>query len=161
LACIVSGGQTGVDRGALDAALELGFPCGGWRPPKRKAEDGGVPDRYPVFELKAGGYRRRTIGNILDSDGTLVIGFGPPEGGTVMTIQQCDRLRKPHLWIDAIAVPTERARSLVVDFVAEHRIVTLNVAGPRASKEPRGHAYAHIDVLGVLRSVIDGRGEPA
>jgi hypothetical protein len=83
---ILSGGQTGVDRGALNAALEQGAPCGGWCPEGRLAEDGMIPDRYPVQELKAGGYRQRTLQNILDGDGTLIIYFGRPSGGVEETL---------------------------------------------------------------------------
>jgi len=66
LAKIVSGGQTGVDRGALDTALDNGFPCGGWCPSGRLAEDGRIPDRYPVTELTGGSYRQRTLRNVVD-----------------------------------------------------------------------------------------------
>jgi len=73
LSWVVSGGQTGVDRGALDAALDLGFPCGGWCPEGRQAEEGVIPARYPLNELIGGGYEERTQKNVEDSDGTLVI----------------------------------------------------------------------------------------
>jgi len=70
---IISGGQTGVDRGVLDAAIAAGFPCGGWCPTGRRAEDGRIPDRYPVAELPDGGYPARTVRNLLESDGTLIL----------------------------------------------------------------------------------------
>lgn len=151
LQAIVSGGQAGVDRGALDAALELGFPCGGWCPPGRLAEDGAIPACYPLRELHSGGYRERTIRNIVDSDGTLVVRFGQPEGGTALTIQQCERRGRPHLSIDAATVPVDEAVELVRGFLVRYRIATLNVAGPRASKEPMAHAYAYRLMLRVLR----------
>lgn len=149
---IVSGAQTGVDRGALDAALELRYPCGGWCPPGRKAEDGTIPERYPVQELASGGYRKRTIQNVLDSDGTLVIHFGEPEGGTAQTIQHCIRRGRPNLVINGADLSPERAAEMVEAFIAEHQIVTLNVAGPRASKEPRGQRYAQALTMEVLRA---------
>src|SRR5210317_1948565 len=79
---IVSGGQTGVDRGALDAALTLGRVCGGWCPEGRLADDGPIPARYPLQELPGGGYRARTRRNVRDSDATLIVTFGAPTGGT-------------------------------------------------------------------------------
>ncbi len=72
----MSGGQTGVGRGALDAALDVGRPCGGWCPAGRRAEDGRIPDRYPLAEVSAPGYAARTLRNVLDSDGTVIIHFG-------------------------------------------------------------------------------------
>jgi Circularly permutated YpsA SLOG family len=89
LAKIVSGGQTGIDRGTLDAALAWGFPCGGWCPPERLAEDGRIPDCYPVIELKEGGYRQRTLRNVLESDGTAILYFSQIEGGTEETLRFC------------------------------------------------------------------------
>jgi len=74
----ISGGQTGVDRGALDAALDVGAPCGGWCPVGRKAEDGVIAPRYPLVELPGRGYLPRTRRNVLDSDATLVVTFGRP-----------------------------------------------------------------------------------
>jgi len=151
---IVSGAQTGVDRGALDAALKIGFACGGWCPPGRLAEDGVIPPRYPVHELDSGGYRKRTIQNVMDSDGTLVIHFGGAEGGTALTLGQCGRCGKPHLSIDASATAAEHAASLAAAFVIEHQIRTLNVAGPRASKEPGAHQYSFLVTTQLLRTLI-------
>src|SRR6516162_4541079 len=89
---VVSGGQTGVDRGALDAALGLGVPCGGWCPDGRRAEDGVIPARYPVTELRGAGYEERTHKNVEDSDGTLIITFGQVSGGTARTLEVCRKL---------------------------------------------------------------------
>ena len=150
---ILSGGQTGVDRGALDAALEQGAPCGEWCPEGRLAEDGTIPDRYPVQELKAGGYRQRTLQNIRDGDGTLIIYFGRPSGGTEETLYFCIKKGKPYQLIDAQEVSPARVVALILGFIAEFRIATLNVAGPRASKEPRAHDYA----FGVIGAVLRGR----
>src|SRR6266571_9073801 len=79
---IVSGGQTGVDRAALDVALELGIPCGGWCPRGRRAEDGIIPERYPLIETPTTAYPQRTERNVRDSDGTLVLTVGRADGGT-------------------------------------------------------------------------------
>jgi hypothetical protein len=139
---IISGGQAGVDRGALDAALRSDFPCGGWCPPGREAEDGRIADSYPLTEMDHGGYRERTIKNVVDSDATLIITFGEPEGGTETTLRQCVNRKKPHLLINANEVPLDRAAVSVTAFIEEHSVATLNVAGPRASKVPTAHAYA-------------------
>lgn len=147
---IISGGQTGVDRGALDAALEARAPCGGWCPQERKAEDGAIPLRYPLREL-AGGYRARTRRNVEDSDGTVVVTFGAATGGTALTIELCRRLGKPHLIVDAAGTALEEAVRRVVEFVRANAIERLNVAGPRASKEERGYEYARKLVGGVVR----------
>ena len=86
LAKIVSGGQTGVDRGALDAALAAEFPCGGWCPADRSAEDGPIPARYPLIPLARGGYRERTRQNVVEGDGTAILFHGVLGGGTLLTL---------------------------------------------------------------------------
>ena len=148
---IISGGQTGVDRGALDAALEAHAPCGGWCPEGREAEDGTIPARYPVHEIPGGGYIRRTRQNVEDSDGTLVLTFGPATGGTARTIEFCRQLGKPHLIIDADGTSIEDAERLTLDFVRAHELSYLNVAGPRASMEGRGYWYARGLIGNLLR----------
>src|SRR5947209_13063019 len=96
VAKIVSGGQTGVDRAALDVALELGLPCGGWCPRGRRAEDGPLPARYPLTETSWEGYPQRTRWNVRDSDGTLILTRGQPDRGTALTIKLAQRLGKPY-----------------------------------------------------------------
>jgi hypothetical protein len=140
---VVSGGQTGVDRGALDAALDLGVPCGGWCPAGRLAEDGVIPARYPVTELRGAGYEERTRKNVEDSDGTLIVTFGHASGGTAHTISFCEKLARPHLIVDGASVTLDEAVRRAVRFVRERCIGRLNVAGPRASGEPRAHEYAY------------------
>ena len=140
---VVSGGQTGVDRGALDAALRLGVPCGGWCPAGRLAEDGVIPARYPVTELAGAGYGERTRKNVEDSDGTLIVTFGHASGGTAYTIEVCGKLGRPHLIVDAASGTLEEAVNRAVRFVRDEGIGHLNVAGPRASGEPRAHEYAY------------------
>ncbi len=139
---IISGGQTGVDRGALDAALATGTPCGGWCPAGRKAEDGVIPARYPVREMDSGDYAARTRQNILDSDATLIIHFGDIEGGTRLTRDLCRQLGKPCLVLNAARLTLEQARKAMREFIRQHDVAVLNVAGPRASKVPQAQAVA-------------------
>ena len=140
---ILSGGQTGVDRGALEAALDRGGSCGGWCPAGRQAEDGPIAARYPLVELPGGGYLERTRRNVMDSDGTLIVSFGTATGGTARTIEFCRELGRPVLLLDAEEMPPEAAAELAASFVSSSKITRLNVAGPRASGEPRAHAYAY------------------
>lgn len=165
---ILTGGQTGVDRGALDAALDGGAPCGGWCPARRRAEDGYIPARYPVQALCRGGYLARTRKNVEDSDATLVITFGTPTGGTARTIEFCRELRKPHLIVDAGEHSVDAAIRETLAFVGRWRLARLNVAGPRRSREPAGHEYAYAVVRGVLAGTaqlasvgMDGGGSKA
>jgi hypothetical protein len=139
---IVSGGQTGVDRGALDAALELNIPCGGWCPEGRKAEDGVIPEQYPLEEMKDADYRDRTRQNVLDSDASAIIYFGEIEGGTEQTLDDCVQNGRPYQLIDGSEMQPGQAAKVLADFVRQRGAVVLNVAGPRASKNPRGHRYA-------------------
>jgi hypothetical protein len=127
---VVSGGQTGVDRAALDVALEAGIPCGGWCPRGRTAEDGRLPSRYPLWETPSDSYAQRTEWNVRDSDGTLILTRGDLEGGTALTEKCAGKLGKSCLIIDLAGAP---APELVLDWLREHRIGVLNVAGPRES----------------------------
>jgi hypothetical protein len=139
---IISGGQTGVDRAALDAALTHGIDCGGWCPAGRLDEFGRIPDRYPVKELEEGSFVERTLQNVKDSDGTVVIYFEKLRGGTEYTAQCCKQLQRPHKLINAASMFPQEAPKLIVDFVHEHKIDILNVAGPRQSEWPEGYEYA-------------------
>ena len=130
---IVSGGQTGVDRAALDVALELGLPCGGWCPRGRRAEDGPIDDRYPLTETPWHGYPQRTEWNVRDSDGTLILTAGPADRGTALTVRLAERLHKPHLQVDLAAWPSAAA---VHEWVRANGVRVLNVAGPRESSTP-------------------------
>jgi hypothetical protein len=143
---IISGGQTGADRAALDVALKLKIPCGGWCPADRRAEDGIIPDRYPMTSLAGAGYRERTRQNVLDSDGTVVLSFGALAGGSKATAGDCRRLGKPCLIIDAKLATAGEAAVLLAVFLLRHRIHTLNVAGPRASGQP-GTYWFVVEVL--------------
>ncbi|MEN8130045.1 MAG: putative molybdenum carrier protein [Pseudomonadota bacterium] len=145
---IISGAQTGVDRGALDAALEVGVSCGGWCPKGRRAEDGRIPDKYPVIELSDSRYRQRTLHNVLHSDATLIIYFSILEGGTELTVLYCMQHAKPYKLIDAQEIPSEQAVRMLQEFVSDQGVKILNVAGPRASHQPKAHRYTFDVLLG-------------
>lgn len=130
---IVSGGQTGVDRAALDTALELGLPVGGWCPKGRRAEDGPIDKRYPLQETESFYYPIRTEKNVLDSDGTLILTRGKPKGGTALTVKLARAHKKPYLLVDLSA---GEEVSPVRDWGKVNRIKVLNVAGPRESETP-------------------------
>lgn len=139
---IISGGQTGVDRAALDVALEHGLECGGWCPAGRVDEFGKIPDQYPVHELPGGGFTERTLQNVKDSDGTVVIYPGELRGGTEQTVRFCVELGQPYQLIDASKVAAQDAATSIAYFVREKNIGILNVAGPRQTEWPEGYAYA-------------------
>jgi Circularly permutated YpsA SLOG family len=139
---IISGGQTGVDRAALDVALKRGIECGGWCPAGRLDEFGRIPDRYPVQELEAGGFTERTLQNVKDSDGTVVIYSGKLYGGSEQTVRFCVELKRPHQLIDSSTISIEGAAKLIADFVRKNKIDILNVAGPRQSEWPEGYDWA-------------------
>jgi hypothetical protein len=140
---IISGGQTGVDRAALDVALKHGIECGGWCPAGRLDELGRIPDQYPVQELEAGGFSERTLQNVKDSDGTLITYPGKLGGGTEQTIRFCIELQRPHEVVDASKVSAQDAATLIAGFVRKYKVEILNVAGPRHSDWPEGYDYAY------------------
>lgn len=130
---IVSGGQTGVDRAALDAAIALDIPHGGWCPRGRLAENGRIPSRYKLTETDSPHYAVRTERNVLDSDATLILCRGTPSGGTELTLRLADQHRRPAMIVDLDA-------PIVADeihaWLTEYAVSTLNVAGPRESQSP-------------------------
>jgi xanthine/CO dehydrogenase XdhC/CoxF family maturation factor len=129
---IVSGGQTGVDRAALDVALERGLECGGWCPAGRMAEDGRIDDRYPLAETPSADPAQRTEWNVRGSDATLVL-TGEPSPGTELTLDVARRLGKPaYVWAATSPADAGSFRR----WLQAHGVRTLNVAGPRESESP-------------------------
>jgi hypothetical protein len=122
----------------------------------RTAEDGVIAERYPVVALANGGYRERTIRNVVDSDATLIIYFGDLHGGTELTMLSCIRRRKPYKLVDAAEIPATRAAELALEFVAQHGAAVLNVAGPRGSHVPPAHAYAFETVSRLIALAREG-----
>ena len=149
IAKIVSGGQTGVDRAALNVAIALGIPCGGWCPRGRLAEDGAISRAYPLRETPTSDYAERTRWNVRDSDGTLVLTFGMPAGGTAATIGIAKALGKPLHTVD-LAAQANVAET--IEWLRTHHIGTLNVAGPRASTQEQIYLLAET----FLRELLQG-----
>ena len=150
VARIVSGGQTGVDRAALDVAMELGLACGGWCPRGRRAEDGPIAKRYPLAETAGWDYAERTGLNVRDSDGTLVLSRGEPTGGTGLTLDLARALKRPAITVDLEASNREIDVGRVRDWIAAEAIAVLNVAGPRDSTAPGIYAQA----VGFLKALL-------
>ena len=135
---IVSGGQTGVDRAALDASIDRGFSCGGWCPRGRRAEDGRIPAKYPLKETPSTSYSVRTEWNVRDSDATLILSSRPLLGGTQLTLELAKQYRRPSLVLDAQIGAIETA----VNWLSKNDIRVLNVAGPRESESPGVYSHA-------------------
>ena len=133
---IVSGGQTGVDRAALDFAIGRGIDHGGWIPKGRKAEDGPLSTVYKMVETKTAGYAERTRRNVLDSDGTLIIYEGRPSGGTALTGAIARQAKKPLLMINLATTAIDETARLICKWIAQNPVEVLNIAGPRASQNP-------------------------
>jgi hypothetical protein len=135
-----SGGQTGVDRGGLDAAIELGLAWGGWAPRGLRAEDGRIPEPYAsrMRETEGVEYSTRTRFNVRDSEGTLLVSFAEIlTGGSASTAKCARRMGRPrHHLVLWPGLPSEVAADRVLEWLRDHAILVLNVAGPRESKEP-------------------------
>jgi hypothetical protein len=143
---IISGGQTGADRAALDAATKLGIPHGGWIPKGRITEEGPLPDKYQMQEMPTESYTDRTEQNVIDSDGTLIICRGKPTGGSDYTREMALKNKKHLLHIDLNLTTSFDAASLVNSWIKIHQIKILNVAGPRASEDPN----IYVDTFRIL-----------
>ncbi len=147
---IVSGGQTGVDRAALDAAISLGLEHGGWCPRGRLAEDGRLPDDYCLKETESPDYRVRTELNVLDSDATLILYRGWLSGGTELTYRLAQEHQRPCMTIDLDWKP-DPARA--ADWLRSQGVGVLNVAGPRESQSPSITALARRFVVEMLKTL--------
>lgn len=133
---IISGGQTGADRAALDVAIKHNIHYGGWVPKGRKTEDGPLPEMYQLQEMPTGSYSARTEKNILDSDGTLIVSHGKLTGGSALTKDFAQKHSKPWIHINFMATGFPDARQNIIEWIDANRIQILNVAGARASKDP-------------------------
>ena len=144
--CLVSGGQTGVDRAALDVAIALGIGHGGWCPAGRRSEDGTIPSRYELQETESDDYPARTEQNVIDSDATLILYEQALKGGTLLTRRMCRRHNKNHLVIQMELQDVAEVR----EWLVKVRPQTLNVAGPRESNAQGIHQRASDSLLSVF-----------
>ena len=143
---IISGGQTGADRAALDFAIKMEIPHGGWIPKGRLAEDGPLSSKYSLKETRTKSYFKRTEQNVIDSDATLILFHGKLTGGSRATKEFADKHDKPCLHIDLNQTPEFEAAEQILQWTLENSIAILHVAGPRASKDPEIYA-AVLDLL--------------
>lgn len=143
---IVSGGQTGADQAGLDFAIAHNIPHGGWIPKGRLTENGTLPERYQLKEMKTESYPKRTEQNVIDSDGTLIISHGKLTGGSALTLDLAMKHNRPHLHLDMKRVMIEEAIQLVRSWIVENDIMVLNVAGAKISKDP--------EIYGVTSQVL-------
>jgi hypothetical protein len=134
---IISGEQTGADRAALDFAIKMEIPHGGWIPKGRLTEDGSLPPKYNLKEMPTESYPKRTEQNVIDSDATLILSHGKLTGGSKLTREFADNHKRPCLHIDLNQQVEYEAAVHIHDWIGQHKIKILNVAGPRASKDPK------------------------
>ena len=147
---IVSGGQTGVDRAALDVAMQAGMACGGWCPKGRRAEDGRIDSHYPLTETPERSYSQRTEWNVRDSDATLIITREMPlSGGTAFTFETAQQREKPVLVVDLTCADMDSVSKWLLD----HSVKTLNIAGPRESKQPGIYSESKDFLLPLLKGL--------
>lgn len=144
---IISGGQTGADRAALDVAIKAGIPHGGWIPKGRKTEGGVLPDKYQLQEMSTASYPKRTEQNVLDSDGTLIVSHGKLNGGSALTRKLAEKHKRPHIHLDMNKLSVNDAVDALRVWIGNNEIMILNVAGPRASKDP--------DIYSVTAKVLE------
>lgn len=151
---IISGGQTGADRGGLDAAIVLGLEIGGWVPRGRASEDGYVPSKYTgMKETGSAGYGHRTSLNVIESDATILFTRGPISGGSALTLKLAQRHGKPCLHVNLAAFDPGKHVDGIRAWLQKYKPQTLNVAGSRESKAP--------GIQTVVRDVLTAVFDPA
>jgi hypothetical protein len=153
---IISGGQTGADQAALDVAIRLGIPHGGWIPKGRRTEKGALPPKYLLQEMPDDNYAKRTEKNVIDSDGTIIFSHGKLTGGSELTRIVAEKYNRPHLHLDLNVRSEFQAAQMIKDWVVQHHIEVLNVAGPRESHDPNIYrATADILQTAFFLGIID------
>lgn len=149
---VISGGQTGADQGALDAAIALRVDHGGWIPKGRKTESGPLPRKYHLKEMVSSSYPKRTEKNVLDSQGTLILTNGRLTGGSSLTKKYAVQHGLLWLHINLQKITIHEAINIVRTWVKENNIKVLNVSGSRESKSPGIYDSTHKIILGVLEN---------
>jgi len=152
---IISGGQTGADQAALDAAMDLGIPHGGWIPKGRLTEAGPLPSKYKLKEMPSKDYLKRTGQNVHDSDGTVIFSHGELTGGSKRTADFAVAMKKPWIHIDLEKKLETEAAEALIKWVRSKGIKILNVAGSRASKDPE--IYQKVRIVIQIANGICGR----
>ncbi len=150
---IISGGQTGVDRGALDACLDNQFPCGGWCPAGRKAEDGKIPEKYPLAEIWSVSYDDRTRKNVIESDATLIIYEGKLSGGTLLTHNLAKEHDKPVFLFKVSPFFIDEPLEQLIHFLKINQVEVLNIAGPRASLWPAAYESSFVITSKLIQKI--------
>ncbi len=144
---IISGGQTGVDRAALDVAMAMGLQCGGWCPAGRAADDGPIPERYPLQEVRNIDHTVRTGANVRDSDATLMLNRGLLQGGTAYAVETAKHMDRPVMVVDLEAPP---AMDMIVAWLQQHKVRVLHIGGPREVSRPGIYEQARAFVEALL-----------
>jgi len=153
---IISGGQTGADQAALDAAIKWNIPYGGWVPRGRLTEAGRLPDKYNMQEMTTDSYPARTEQNVIDSDGSLIISHGPLTDGSKHTKEMALKHNKPCIHIDLNEIDASKAAGQIQEWITKSRIEILNVAGPRASNDPSIYqAVMHVLTIVLIMDFVE------
>ncbi len=159
LSKIISGGQTGVDRAALEVAMFLEIPHGGWCPKGRRAEDGPIPEMFNLIETPSFNYAVRTEKNVVESDGTLILFRSVITRGTGLTAQFAKRHQRPHLIVDLATIDsqdktaTQEKSAEILAWIVAQNINVLNVAGPRESTNPNINTQSHSLLLNTFADI--------
>lgn len=156
IAQIISGGQTGADRAALDFALDHAIPCAGWCPKGRVAEDGEIPAKYPLLETQSADYPERTRKNVNESNATVIFDSskGKQSRGTKLAVTCCEKSEKPYLILNGFPDVVADGTALAA-FLAGVSPCILNIAGNRESGTPGMHQHVY-DVLDFVRTSSSG-----
>ncbi len=152
---LISGAQTGADIAALDTAIKLSIPYGGWVPKGRLTEKGSLPDKYVVKEMPNSSYSLRTEKNVIDSDGTVILSHGKLTGGSALTKKLAIKHSKPWLHLDLSKMSSSYAARMLNMWIADNGVQVLNVAGPRGSKDPK----IYDATCRVLETAFTGNGK--